>query len=201
MELRILDPKELERVYETDLKSAFPPSELKPLRAMESLRAAGLYDPLGLFDEAGEPLGCILLWKHGDGRYVLIDYLCVPAGKRNGGVGGNLLRAAAARYPAGTVLLAESEAPSGDPERDGIILRRLGFYARNGAKTLGYQCALFGVRYRVLCWADPMPGETEILQKHRELYLRQFGRERYERYVQLPLLPGEPLGPVLNWEE
>lgn len=201
MYLKTLSPEELKKVYETDLTEAFPPAELKPLRAMEAMRERGAYDPLCLYDEAGQTLGYILLWKHEDGRYILIDYLCVPAGKRNGGIGGKLLEAAAAYYSKGTVFIGESEAPTGDPERDKLILRRLGFYARNGAKTLGYDNALFGVHYKTICWADPMPEEAEIMRKHQEIYLQQFGREKYDRYIQIPLLPGEKPKPVTDWTE
>ena len=115
MKLREMTQAELEKAYETDLKEAFPPAELKPLRAIERMRQAGIYDPLALFDEDGEALGYILLWKHEDGRYILIDYLCVPAGRRCGGTGGKLLELARARYPADTVFIGESEAPTGDP--------------------------------------------------------------------------------------
>lgn len=201
MNLRALTPEELRRVYETDLKEAFPPSELKPLWAMEEMRARGVYDPLGLFDGAGNAMGYILLWKHSDGRYILIDYLCVPSGRRNGGVGGKLLREAASYYPRDAVFIGESEAPTGNPDADGLILRRLEFYARNGAKTLGYDTALFGVHFKTICWADPMPDEEEILQKHREIYLRQFSRERYDRYIQIPLPPGARPGPASGWIE
>ena len=201
MELKLLTAEELKTAYETDLKEAFPPAELKPLSAMERMRARGVYDPLVLTDGDGTKLGYILLWKHPDGRYILIDYLCVPAGRRGGGIGGKLLELARAHYPADTVFLGESEAPTGDPAVDEIILRRLGFYARNGAVTLGYDNALFGVHYKTICWADPLPEEAEIMKKHQEIYLRQFGQEKYDRYIQIPLLPGEKPRPVTDWTE
>ncbi|MDE6997363.1 MAG: hypothetical protein K2P04_05770 [Oscillospiraceae bacterium] len=201
MHLRILPPEELKTAYERDLKEAFPPAELKPLAAMESMRAKGVYDPMVLVDGGGTPLGYILLWKHKGGRYLLIDYLCVPAGHRNGGTGGRLLQAIRACYPADTVFIGESEAPTGDPERDEIILRRLGFYARNGAKTLGYDSALFGVHFKTICWAAPMPDEAEIMRRHQEIYLQQFGQEKYDRYIQIPLRPGEAILPVTDWTE
>lgn len=196
-----MTPEELERAYRTDLTEAFPPSELKPLGAMEAMRRQGVYEPLCLRDGTGDVLGYVLLWKHEDGRYVLVDYLCVPAGKRNGGTGGMLLREAIARSPKDTVFIGETEAPTGDPDRDALILRRLGFYARNGAKTLGYDSALFGVRFKTICWADPMPEEGEILRKHQEIYLRQFDREKYDRFIQIPLRPGEQVKPVTEWTE
>lgn len=201
MHLRNLTPAELARAYETDFTEAFPPAELKPLSAMEDMREKGIYDPLALFGGAGDVLGYIFLWKHPDGRYVLIDYLCVPSGRRNGGIGGKLLQAAIGHYPPGTVLIGESEAPTGDPARDEMILRRLGFYARNGAKTLRYDTALFGVHYKTICWADPMPEESEILRKHQEIYLNQFDQEKYDKYIQIPLLPGEKPKELTNWTE
>ena len=201
MHLKIMTPEELKKVYETDLKEAFPPAELKPLWAIEAMREKGVYDPLCLTDEAGETLGYILLWKHADGRHILIDSLCVPAGRRNGGIGGKLLQAAIDYYPQNTVFIGESEAPTGDPAADEMILRRLGFYARNGAKTLQYDNALFGVHYKTICWAYPMPEEAEIMRKHQEIYLQQFGQEKYDRYIQIPLLPGEKPRPLTDWTE
>jgi len=201
MHLRALTPEELKTVYETDLKEAFPPSELKPLAAMEQMRTRGVYDPLVLADSDGNLLGYILLWKHEDGRFILIDYLCVPAGQRNGGIGGKLLQAVREYYPADTVLLGESEAPTGDPAKDEMILRRLGFYARSGAQTLHYDNALFGVHYKTICWADPLPDEAEIMRKHQEIYLQQFGQEKYNRFIQIPLHPGEAVLPVTDWTE
>lgn len=199
MELRILTPEELKTVYETDLTEAFPPTELKPLSAMEDMRAKGVYDPLVLTNEEGTWLGYILLWKHESGQYILIDYLCVPAGRRNSGIGGKLLQAMQDYYPADAVFIGESEAPTGDPVKDEMILRRLGFYARNGAKTLDYDNALFGVHYKTICWTKAEPDEREIMRKHQEIYLQQFGREKYDRYIQIPLRPGEAVRPITDW--
>lgn len=202
MELKLLNPDELKAVYATDLRQSFPPAELKPLWAMEEMRAAGAYDPLCLCDDAGEAMGYILLWKHSDGRFLLIDYLCVPAARRNGGIGPKLLQAAFDHYPADAVFIGESEAPTGDSAADGIIRRRLGFYQRNGMVFLGYDCAMFGVRYRTFCHSRAgLPDEGTILRKHREIYLERFGAEKYRKYIQIPLAPGEALFPVSDWVE
>ena len=201
MNLRIMTPEELEKAYGTDLREAFPPAELKPLSAMERMRERGVYDPWGLFDEGGEALGYALLWKHSEGRCILLDYLCVPRTRRGGGIGGRLLALMREKYPADTVFLGESEAPGGDPAADALILRRLDFYRRNGAALLGYDTALFGVHFKTICWADPLPEETELLRRHQEIYLSQFGRERYDRYIQIPLAPGEAPRPVSDWTE
>ena len=51
MNLNIMTPEELRRAYETDLREAFPPSELKPLAAMEGMRERGIYEPLCLTED------------------------------------------------------------------------------------------------------------------------------------------------------
>ena len=122
MNMRILTPEELKRAYDTDLTEAFPPSELKPLAAMESLRKRGVYDPLGFFDEAGEILGYMLVWRHSGGRYALIDYFCVPAGKRGRGTGGRLLDVIREYYPPDTVFIGESGPGRRYPAPSGFLL-------------------------------------------------------------------------------
>lgn len=201
MRLHRMTAVELRHAYETDLREAFPPSELKPLAAMEQLCEKGLYDPLCLLDDENGVLGYVLLWRHEDGKYVLVDYLCVPARQRNRGIGARVLAAMREHYPADTVFLWESEAPTGDAEQDEMILRRLGFYQRCGATVLDYECALFGVRFKTLCCAASLPDENTVLQKHREIYLRQFGQARYDRYIQIPLLPDEVPFPITDWTE
>jgi len=201
MKLITLEEEALKRVYERHLTKAFPPSELKPLLSMEQLREQGLYDPLALVDENGEEQGYILLWRHGGGRYFLIDYLCVPESRRGNGIGGQLLSAMMAQFADDAVFIAESEAPLGDPLRDEMICRRLGFYRRNGGKILSYDTALFGVVFKTVCWAKEMPGEEEILRHHHEIYFRRFGRHGDEYYIQVPLAPGKQPYPERDWVE
>ena len=123
MNLRILTSREeLRELYETDLKRAFPPEELKPLSAMERLMDNGVYT-VYLLEEDGQRLGELLLLRGSDG-FGLIDYLAVCEEYRNRGAGAELLRRCLKAYD-GQVLLGESEAPTGDPARDGLIHRRL----------------------------------------------------------------------------
>ena len=65
MELRILNKAELERLYNTEMKRAFPPNELKPLKSMEDMRDSG-WDRLaalifGLVSIA-PAVGIVLAW-------------------------------------------------------------------------------------------------------------------------------------------
>ena len=201
MMLHRMTAEELRVAYDTDLREAFPPSELKPLQAMEELCRKGIYDPLSFCSDTGEVLGYVLLWRHEDGRHILIDYLCVPAKLRNRGIGAALLQAMRGFYPLDTVFIWESEAPVGDAAQDDMILRRLGFYQRCGARVLEYDNALFGVHFKTLCIANETIDEQVILKKHQEIYLHHFGQARYDRYVQIPLQPGEVPFPVTDWTE
>ena len=202
MQLKSLSPEELAVAYATDLKEAFPPAELKPLSSMTEMMARGIYEAMALCEGGEEPLGYVLLWKHADGRFLLIDYLCVPAGRRNGGLGAKLLSALFAHYPPDTVFIGESEAPTGDAAADEMILRRLGFYQRNGTTILGYDTALFGVHFKTIAWCRAgLPPEEEILRKHREIYLERFAGSRYENMIQVPLRPGEKPVERTDWVE
>lgn len=197
-EIRLLTLPQLRQAYDKVFTEAFPPSELKPLRAMEELLDQGLYHPLALFD-GGEPIGYMCLW--GKGKYLLIDYLCVPASARNGGIGAQLLRSGMESFPAGTVFIGEVEAPTGDAERDVMINRRLGFYRRCGARVLNYDTGLFGVHFKTICWSSEEPDQNEVLRQHREIYSSRFTPESYARFIQIPLREGEELYPLSDWIE
>jgi GNAT superfamily N-acetyltransferase len=195
---RPLDGEELRRAYETVFREAFPPQELKPLCAMEEMVRQGVYRPLGYFED-DTALGYAMLWE--DAPYILIDYLCVPAPMRNRGIGSRLLSRLPDVFPDDTVFIGEAEAPTGDADADGIILRRLDFYRRTGAITLGYDSALFGVHYKTLAWAKFPPDEGEVMRHHDGLYRGHLSPEIYAAAVRIPLHEGEKLAPFDQWSE
>ena len=43
--------------------------------------------------------------------------------------------------------------------------------------------------------------EAEVLRKHQEIYLERFGQEKYDRFIQIPLHPGEPCREITDWTE
>ena len=200
MEIRELTKEELKAVYETEMKRAFPPAELKPFSAMERLMDRGLYRPLGLFED-GELVSYLLLWTDKSGQYALGDYLGTVEGRRNGGFGGKFLRAVFTSFPEFKCIFGEVEAPGPEAseEENALRRRRLAFYERNGLRYLNYDCALFGVHYRCMAYGDA-PDE-EVLRAHQEIYRNQFPPDKLEKYVQIPLLPGEAVKPLTDWEE
>ena len=149
MELRIPTLEQLRTVYDRDLRASFPAAELKPLRNIEEMWAGGQYRPWCLFD-GDDIAGEAFLWL-GHPGWALLDYLCVASDRRNGGLGSVILEKL--REAEGdTVIFGESEIPDYAPD-PAMAERRLGFYARSGARTAGYDTEMFGVPYKTLYWA------------------------------------------------
>lgn len=198
MELRLLNREELTELYRGELVHVFPGAELKPLAAMLRLLDMGRYEPL-LAVEEGEAVGYALLWLTVDGRGALLEYLGVLRGRRNGGAGTRLLAALGERY---SQLFGEVEAPGRDADEAENVLRRrrIAFYERNGFRVLDYECALFGVRFRCI-YRGPETDDRRVEAMHRGVYAAYFSTRHMERYIQLPLVPGEAVKPAPGWVE
>lgn len=197
MELRLPTPEQLVTVYETDLRASFPPAELKPLRAIRRMWEEGRYRPLCLFD-GEEIIGACFLWLGRPG-WALLDYLCVSPARRNGGTGAALI-GLMRETERDTVIFAESELPARAPD-PAMAERRLGFYARTGARVAGYDTEMFGVAYKTLYWAPAPVDDGELMDQHRFVYQSSFPPERYDRYIRIPLPPGAAAGAKVPWEQ
>ena len=199
MTSRTLTENELIHLYETELKSTFPPSELKPLSAIRSLTRRGLYVPLGFWE--GETLTAYaLLWKAPEVKYVLLDYLGVTAARRGGGIGSQALKALTdvcrGRWDG---ILAEVENPdpaSADYEQQ---TRRIRFYERCGYRYAGYDIGLFGVHYKVYAQGDL--DAARMMADQSTIYRTELTPALFEQVVQLPLKEGETVHPLRAWEE
>ena len=197
MELTLLNKEQLTKLYNEELVFDFPKAELKPLWAMHRLMDMGQYDPL-LVSENGEALGYAMVWLPRERNGALLEYLGVLRGKRNGGLGAQILTLLAERY---SQLFGEAEAPSSDdPAENDLRRRRLGFYQRNGFRILDYECALFGVHFNCL-YRGFETDDRKVEKLHRSVYADYFTPAHMERFIQLPLRPGEEIHPSLEWVE
>ena len=198
MELQMLSKEELAALYENEMTIDFPKSELKPLAAMLRLMDMGRYDPLRA-TEGGEPVGYAMLWLPEGRAGALLEYLGVLRGKRNGGLGTAILGLLVERYGQ---IFGEAEAPGPDapPAENDLRRRRIAFYERNGFRVLDYQCALFGVRFHCL-YRGPETDDRRVEALHRGVYAGYFSPAHMERYIQLPLKPGEAVKPAPEWVE
>ena len=200
MTLREMTLEELRALRETEMPMDYPPTELKPFAAMETLYGRGVYHPVGAYD-GGALLGYALLWDAPGKEYILIDYLGVPAAKRNRGLGGTILRLLADQFAGYDSIIVESEAPEGGPE-DALRRRRMDFYRRAGFTFLDYDCVLFGVHYGVCLRSPNGRGTAEgTLAAHQALYRSQFTPQAYQKFIQIPRDPDHPLAPPESWAE
>ena len=197
MELKLLSKEELVQLYNAEMIFDFPKSELKPVRAMLRLMDEGKYEPL-LVLEDGEAIGYAMVWLPPSREGALLEYFGVLRGKRNGGLGTRILHILAERYGQ---IFGEAEAPtSDDPAENDLRRRRIAFYLRNGLRVLDYECALFGVHFNCL-YLGPEADDRKIEKLHRSVYADYFSPEHMEKYVQLPLRPGEAITPAPEWVE
>ena len=199
MEKRLLTKAELKELYESELKDTFPPAELKPFRAIETLMDRNAYEPIS-FWEAGTLVAYALLWKAPEVKYVLLDYLGVTAARRGGGIGSQALKALTdvcrGRWDG---ILAEVENPdpaSADYEQQ---TRRIRFYERCGYRYAGYDIGLFGVHYKVYAQGDL--DAARMMADQSTIYRTELKPALFEQVVQLPLKEGETVHPLRAWEE
>lgn len=196
MELRLPAPEQLREIYARDLAVSFPREELKPLRMMETLWSAGRYRPYCLF-HGDKIVGECFLWLGRPG-WALLDYLCVPPARRNGGLGAMLLRRMREAEPEWTVFL-EAESPDDAPD-PAIARRRLGFYRRSGTRTASFESEVFGVPYRLLYWSKETVPDSELIAHYGEVYRTGFSPEKFQKYIRVPRDPARPT-PRVPWVE
>ncbi|HIT25839.1 MAG TPA: GNAT family N-acetyltransferase [Candidatus Enterenecus avicola] len=197
MELKTLNERELSALYREEMVYDFPKSELKPLGAMLRLLEMGQYDPL-VVTENGERVGYAMMWLPKSRQGALLEYLGVLRGKRSAGLGARILPLLAQRYGQ---LFGEAEAPTSQDEAENHLRRRrIGFYERNGFRVLDYECALFGVHFKCL-YRGPQTDDRAVEQLHHSVYADYFSPQHMERYIQLPLKPGEEIHPAPAWTE
>ena len=195
MELRFPTEQQLAAVYDRDMREAFPPSELKPLRAIRRLMALGRYKPYCLFD-GDEIAGTAFLWL-GHPGWAVLDYLCVAQNRRSGGLGALILEKLRETEP-DTVIFGEVEAPEDAPDPE-MARRRLAFYARCGLKTAGYDTEMFGVHYKTLYLPGDEVEDAELMRQHRYVYESSFTPENFRKYVQIPWRGVH--SPKVAWDE
>jgi len=201
MRLERLDAAALTRLYEGELVRAFPPSELKPLKSMLTLMEQDRYEALGMFDESGMH-GYALTWLEPGVPFALLDYFGTLEGQRGTGLGSQMLALLAAHYKDYRGIFGEAEgAFSPDPDERSLQQRRLDFYYRNGFRYGGYHCALFGVHYLTLIRGDGDVTAGELLDAHQRIYKSGIPPKAYDRFIQLPLLPGEEVRVPTDWKE
>ena len=169
LRLADLDAAQLRRIYHEHMKEDFPAAELKPLEMIKKGIAEGYYRFLGLFD-GDEIIGYTGLIYHEDA--CLIDYLAVMPEWKNRGIGSVMLKLLKAYLKDTEYVIGEVEIPAcGEDEAErNLRSRRMDFYLRSGFYDTGMDVSVFGVRFRLLAFADKPHDGQEILTRYRNIY-------------------------------
>ena len=196
---RKLNEKELTRVYLDEMRRDFPPTELKPLSMILNSEANGTAHTWGVFD--GETLAAYLLMVRPAGsRVSQLDYFAVLPEYRAAGLGAQLLADLPQHERGAQAILIEAECPD-KAEDETMAVRRLGFYARCGLRTAGYDTEMFGVHYKTLYLANGPVDDAALMEEHRFVYENTFSAEKYHKYVRIPFDPKAAPGPKVAWQQ
>ncbi len=184
---RLLTAEELQALYNTHMKRDFPADELKLLSDLLSLLERGEYEPYALFED-GALIAYAIYWRTPGDPWVMLDYFAVVPERRNGGVGGTLLREMLEHFcQNGGGVFGEVEIPdTGDKAVDTLRRRRLGFYDRAGMRQMGFRTKIFGVPYIVLAYGPEVSDEA-LMETIRKLYRSVYPDPAiYEKNIFIP---------------
>ena len=180
-----LTADELTRVYLDEMRRDFPPSELKPLSMILNSEAVGMAHTWGVFE--GETLVSYLLMVQPMGCEVSqLDYFSVLPAYRSTGIGARLLAALPAHEEGAKAILIEAECPD-KAEDETMAVRRLGFYARCGARDSGFTEHLFDAWFRILVLDCPGAGtfaDRQAVDALVDCYRRTISETEWQKYVQ-----------------
>lgn len=182
---RLLTAEELTNVYLNEMRRDFPAGELKPLSMILNSEAAGTAHTWGVYED--DALVAYLLMVRPVGCEVSqLDYFAVLPQYRAGGIGAALLAALPDHEKGAQAILIEAECPEKAEDED-MAVRRLGFYARCGARDTGYYEHLFDAWFRILVL--PCPGAPELSDKDAldalvSCYKRTISESQWRKYVQ-----------------
>lgn len=183
---RLLTADELKRVYLDEMRRDFPAGELKPLSMILTSEAAGTAHTWGVFD--GGTLAAYLLMVRPAGCAVTqLDYFAVLPQYRAGGLGAKLLADLPAHEGDAQAIIIESECPE-KAEDEAMAKRRLGFYARCGARDTGWTEHLLDAWFRVLvlpCGDGTGIEDRPAILALADCYRRVMGDADWQKYVQL----------------
>lgn len=138
---------EIEEIYNTHMKSDFPPAELKPLNAIKYSVEKGRYVMYVAYDEGGiKGYACVA--DCGDG-FGFLDYFAIVKEYRGTGVGSEFFAELKSLGFDCIILETESVESANNEEEDFIRRRRIAFYKRSGCVDTGCMYNVFGVEYNV----------------------------------------------------
>ncbi len=184
--IRLLDTEEIKDVYNEHIVTDFPASEVKPLKQMLEKRENDQYFVYGMFesvmDDNGkrheELAGYAYFIKCRNRDVYLLDYLAIVKNKRSKHLGSRFLQQLKQiSIDDGKLLILEVENPdyAGEgPDRD-YMLKRIGFYKKNGMHLSDTSCYFLENEYRIFYAGDVMEDKSQLDDITNTVYRDFFG--------------------------
>ena len=183
------DKKQIAQIYDTYLVNDFPKSEVKPLKKILDGVDCGKYFVCVYYGEEQADFemqdfkAYAFFIKSSVSNAYLLDYFAVLEGSRSSGIGSAFLQELKQMVKKmGGHLILEVENP--DYEQEGAqkdyMLKRIGFYQKNGINVSGVSCEFCGNQYKLLYGGQPTSDEV-IRKETEELYLDFFGQDFIEK--------------------
>ena len=155
--IRILEADEITDIYNEHIVTDFPASEVKPLSQMLRKREQGQYFVYGMFEDNGELAGYAYFIKCSNKDVYLLDYLAIVKNKRSKHLGSTFLQELKnIAVNDDRLLMLEVENPDYADEgaAKDYMIKRIGFYKKNGMKLSNTSCYFLGNEYRILYAGD-----------------------------------------------
>ena len=181
---RLLTAEELTSVYLNEMRRDFPAGELKLRSMILNSEAAGTAHTWGVYDD-GMLVAYLLMVRPVGCEASQLDYFAVLPAYRNSGLGESLLAALPNHENAAQAILIEAECPE-KAEDEAMAVRRLGFYARCGARDTGWTEHLFDAWFRVLvlpCLGGKVRSPEEAVRQLADCYRRAMGEPQWRKHV------------------
>ena len=182
---RLLTAEELTNIYLNEMRRDFPAGELKPLSMILNSEAAGTAHTWGVYED--DALVAYLLMVRPVGCEVSqLDYFAVLPRYRASGLGAALLAELPGHENGCQAILIEAECPD-KAEDETMAVRRLGFYARCGARDSGFTEHLFDAWFRILVLDCPGAGtfaDRQAVDAVVDCYRRTISETEWQKYVQ-----------------
>ncbi len=185
IQLKILDEKEICKIYEEHVKIDFPPEELKPLPMILTLKKQEIYCCYGLYDNE-EFVAYAFFAKPETIDYLLLDYLAVCKNYRSKRYGSRFLKLLQKELKdyQGILFEVESGVDSKTEKEKQICERRIAFYLRNGLTKTKINIKLFGVDMILLYLKiQGLPSEKTMSEALNHIYDLVFGEETHRREI------------------
>ena len=166
--IRILEADEITDIYNEHIVTDFPASEVKPLSQMLRKREQGQYFVYGMFEDNGELAGYAYFIKCSNKDVYLLDYLAIVKNKRSKHLGSTFLQE--------LKNIAVNDYADEGAAKD-YMIKRIGFYKKNGMKLSNTSCYFLGNEYRILYAGDEV--EDDYMDEITDTVYRDFFGDQF----------------------